>query len=55
MGTFMSTSVGREAVSINLVTVYSYYSLIPTRYDYNDTRRMIRITYRDEGRMIGGD
>ena len=50
---FMAPSVSSEDVPINLGTIYSYYSLIPTRYDYNDARQMIRMTYRDKGRTIG--
>ena len=33
----------------------SHNYLIPSRYDYDDTRRMIRVTYRDEGWKIGGN
>ena len=29
--------------------------LSPTRYNNNDTRKMIQITYRDKGGVIGGD
>ena len=50
----MATIVGSEAAPINLGTMYSYYYLRSTSYDYDDTRRMIKITYRDEGRTIGG-
>ena len=54
IGTLMATFMDREAVPINLVTIYSYYYLSPTSYDYNNTRIMIQITYRQKGRKIGG-